>query len=101
MNRAAAAAQRGRLRVSAGQDDDEPTIRGETVLGKRTRRTDACNRRGRKRRAGVDEGNETASRQGSRRARNRIVTARQLERLRGGLGEPFGDECSWYSWYTA
>jgi hypothetical protein len=91
MNRAAAAAQHGRLRVSAGQDDDETTTRGKTVLGKRTRRTDACNSRGRKRRAGVDEGSETASRQGRRRARNRIVTARQLERLRGGLGEPFGD----------
>ena len=70
-------------------DDDETTTSGKTVLGKRTRRTDACNTRGRKRRAGVDEGNEAA--RGRRSARNRIVTARQLERLRGGLGEPFGE----------
>ena len=68
----------------SGTGDDEQTVSGATVLGKRARR-------GRKRRADVDEGNEAASRRGSRRVKTRIVTARQLERMRGGLGEPFGD----------
>ena len=84
MHRAAAAAKRGRLRAGKGKDDDERTVGGVTVAGKRARQ-------GRKRRADGEEINEAASRRGHRRVKTRVVTARQLERMRGGLGEPFGD----------
>ena len=84
MHRAAAAAKRGRLRAGKGKDDDERTVGGVTVAGKRARQ-------GRKRRADGEENNEAASGRGHRRVKTRVVTARQLERMREGLGEPFGD----------
>ena len=84
MRRVAAAAKRGRLRAGTGKEDDERTTGGVTATGKRARR-------GRKRRADGEEITEAASRRGQRRVKTRVVTARQLERMRGGLGEPFGD----------
>ena len=84
MHRAAAAAKRGRLRAGTGKEDDERTTGGVTATGKRARQ-------GRKRRADGEEITEAASRRGHRRVKTRVVTARQLERMRGGLGEPFGD----------
>ena len=84
MHRAAAAAKRGRLRAGTGKEDDERTTGEATATGKRARR-------GRKRRADGEEITEAASRRGQRRVKTRVVTARQLERMRGGLGEPFGD----------
>ena len=84
MRRVAAAAKRGRLRAGTGKEDDEKTTGELTAAGKRAHR-------GRKRRADGEEKTEAASRRGQRRVKTRVVTARQLERMRGGLGEPFGD----------
>ena len=84
LQRAAAEATRERLRTGAGQNDDERTMSEMTETEQRARR-------GRKRRADGEENSEATRRRGRKSIKIRAVTACQLERIRGGLGEPFGD----------
>ena len=63
-----------------------------SAMGERMRRETQTCARGRKRRMAKDVEDEIESEMGKRRrVESGVLTAQQLERLRTGLGEPFGD----------